>query len=391
MWAGLLASCPSTPPPACLDQVCTAKQATCVGNAVAVCDPDGKGWTLSSCGSARYCVGGTCANRSCQDLGLGTCSDGATLEVCAPSGLGTTTQKCAGGEACDKVACVAPTCQDGTTSCEDWKHLFLCTGGTRTYETCPEACGKDASGKPACVPFTCTPEATRCEGQTSWRCDHTGLEEVATACGAGQVCLDGFCQTKLCAPIEDATTGDGGEVSDGTDLAEAEAPPEPFCGDGNCDPDELCSTCAVDCGPCPVQPAKIEFKVHNVTEVMDLDAKADWNAADQTIFLKGSHGLKKIEIHIQKVDALAVGTWDDTDTTGVVVKICYVDAAGNPSLACAGTTPGFTHVAILYTLTIAENNGIGSRIKGTFEATLQDQDQQNLQMTNGVFDLQYFN
>lgn len=102
----------------------------------------------------------------------------------------------------------------------------------------------------------CPVGATQCAGDTVQICSG-GVWVDDAPCGADEQCVGGQCVGEECAPEcagrSCGPDGCGGTCGDceGADTCNADgqcAPPAARCGDGVCDADETCVSCARDCG-----------------------------------------------------------------------------------------------------------------------------------------------
>lgn len=132
--------------------------------------------------------------------------------------------------------------------------------------------------------------------------------------------------------------------------------------------------------------SKIAFKLGDIPYSFDRGAGADYVPGDSLLKVSADgKELRKIEIGFAPIDPFVVGNFDDTDSSGVTVIICYNDGV---TLAQApGCPDGFSHSSTLYKATLTENNGEGSRVVGTFEATLEDANGLSTSLTEGTFDV----
>lgn len=136
--------------------------------------------------------------------------------------------------------------------------------------------------------------------------------------------------------------------------------------------------------------SKITFKLNGVNNVFDVNGQADHIASgDPGNLMKifATKATRKLELNLLPVDEYVVGHWSDSEFSEVTVLICYNDGTAPQELPTCQV--GFTHEAIAYDVTIAENNGVGSYVTGSFTATLQDVLGGTLEVTDGVFDVKH--
>ena len=358
----------------CVDTVCLGGEARCEGNAIATCSADGKTWTYSDCGAEQRCEAGACVKRICTDLGGGWCDDDQTLKRCTLDGMSKVEETCAEGTKCVSGECVPSKCTQGDTACAFGDWLLTCQAGTWTGAECEggQICD-DASGTAKCTAAICTPETARCEGNVSYLCDHIGRTETATTCGDNQVCKGGYCVNKVCglddipAPSGDATTDAAGVDGDAT--ASADTGPE-------------------DTWFPPLEPiARVEFELAGNKLVFDLNARANYIGSDKQLVIIGEKGLAQIEIRIGPLDPFVVGSWNESDGAEIGVVVCYNDGVSPLPEPLEPCQVGFTHVSIEYALTLNENNGPDSWLRGDFTATLEDAGGSTIRINEGLFEV----
>lgn len=355
----------------CLETICTAGEASCAGNSTAICNDDGKGIRYSDCGSGNYCLNGACTGRKCVNLGGGKCDTTTTLTLCDGNGVVQSTVSCAASEVCAGGSCVPNTCAEGATRCGDAYAVLTCTGGVWVDEACSggQLCG-DSGGQSACVAATCAPNMGRCDGNTSCLCSNTGGSETATKCGSNEICDGGFCRLKVCG--EDATpTTD--TVVDMTADAGTDAPLD----------------IVEDKFKPPLEPPRVlKFTLGASAKVFNLNVRADYIATDKALKIQGAKGLEKIEITLSPIEPSILGLFDDTDGSETTVQICYFDGLNEgPVAPCL---VGYSQASIGYTLDLTGNNGVGSRVVGTFSAVLKDALDNNVSISDGEFDVPHF-
>jgi hypothetical protein len=162
-------------------------------------------------GATATCAAGACGI-ACM-TGLGDC-DGMAGNGCevdtrtAPAHCGGCGRACAAGQLCAAGACVDPPCPTGQTRCAG-----VCVD-TATAESncgmCGRVCASGPRGTPACVMgacrLTCEAGSGDCDGMAANGCEaalgntaaHCGA--CGRACGEGQACVSGRCETTSCAP-----------------------------------------------------------------------------------------------------------------------------------------------------------------------------------------------
>jgi hypothetical protein len=289
--------------------LCSPGLTTCKDAAtVERCNNDGLGFTDSPCGDGKKCDKGacitdtcipTCGDRECGPDGCGgncgTCADGEVCDglagqceaACTPScngkecgndGCGGSCGLCGDAQGCTAFQCIASlSCKElvecsmdcgGVKACEDqcwdetspegmvqWLKVFNCVkavcgswGGTCTSNAVKEggACRTEWS---TCL--DCTPD---CQDR---QCGADGCGGTCGTCANQQACTEaGYCAcTPACDGKECGGNGCGGSCGTCPGGYECDAQGAcqqilPSCGDGECNGDEDCASCADDCGPC---------------------------------------------------------------------------------------------------------------------------------------------
>ncbi len=357
--------------PATVTSLCTVPESKCIGQTLATCAQDGKAWAYTNCLPGSYCApSGACAQGKCAPSS-GSCTGGQLVECSANGSSQAAARDCGASEVCAAGACLPATCTDGDVRCGDPYTLATCQGGAWTATPCGagQICG-DTDGAAACVDRACAPGAARCDGDDSYVCDAIGAGETKTTCASPQICKSGFCQAKV-AGVDDLPEGDAtsGDVQDdaaatdttGTDVKEVFIPPL-----------EKISF--------------IEAKFAGVKTKFDFNGRADYIAVDQNLKMSAGLSGRKLEINIAPIDKFNVGKWTDTDEGEVGVVICYYDG-GLVAGGAPGCPEGFSHGSVLYDLTLATNNGPGSRLTGSFSATLRTPAGEEIEVTEGNFDV----
>ncbi|MEZ4265228.1 MAG: hypothetical protein R3F39_02530 [Myxococcota bacterium] len=360
-----------------VDSLCTAGESKCLGNTVALCAPDGKSWQYSPCGN-QSCQAAACVARACQYLGGGICISDSKATLCPESGLSTDEITCSADETCVGGGCRKAACKTGEKIC-GYRATLECVAGAWQQTDCAagEICAVTA-GAPACTPTVCTPQLAVCDGSVSKVCNAQGSATADTTCGGSQICKGGYCQAKVAGVDDgpDATPDASGDLG-GQDVT----------------PDIAGDTASDTAGPDaevfipPLEKiSKIAFKLGGISNSFDLGAGADYIPADSLLKVSAGKGTRKIEINFAPIDPFVVDNFDDTDSTGVTVIICYFDGV-TPQPKAPNCPDGFSHSSTLYKATLTENNGEGSRVVGTFEATLEDAQGTKSQLTEGTFDV----
>ena len=366
-------ACSSKEESTCVATLCQAGETRCFGNAVGTCATDGKSWSVNACGSTRRCDQATCVERSCTP-GNGWCGEtnGPTLSRCLPDGSGEEEVTCGEGTHCVSGACVDAQCTHGGTACASLTFILTCDGGSWTGESCAdgEICHGSESGA-VCKPPTCVAESVSCEDNTVVSCDVYGREVTKTDCGANEVCKAGLCVAKVCG------VDDQPDVVEPTDIA-TDAGTDAT---GPVDVEE-------DTFIPPLEPiSRVEFKLAGQTLVFDLNARGIYIGSDKQLMIIGEKGTAQIEIRIGPIEPFVVGSWNESDGAEIGVAVCYNDGISPLPEPLAPCQVGFTHVSIEYTLTLDDNNGPDSWLRGTFTATLEDVNGDTIRIKDGLFEV----
>ena len=289
-------SCPEDCPCGC-GEVCQGEGCVFIACEGSQCGDDGCGGSCGDCPAHHDCDAGSCVYvpwcgdgvcddgedcASCAaDCGCGcgeTCaSDGCVFTACeglqcGADGCGGSCGDCPEHYTCEAGACVfVPWCGDGT--CGDDEDCASCASdcGCGCGETCAAAgcvftacdgldCGGDGCGGScgecpehhgceagACVYVPWCGDGTCDAGEDCGGCaDDCG-------CGCGELCQVGGCVFTACDDLEcggDGCGGSCGACPEHHACVEGLCVYLSYCGDGTCDGDEDCASCAEDCGAC---------------------------------------------------------------------------------------------------------------------------------------------
>ncbi len=197
---------------ACVPDLCKAQEAQCQGNALAICNDSGSGFTKSTpCGAQTTCVhniaGASCSPWTCQP---GIHCDGAELVTCGASGLNVLAKvDCAAqGATCLGDACVPLVCTPSALFCDGQLAKVCSADGTVAYDAgvCTE--GTYCSDGD-CLPQVCQPNTPACIGTQVANCNAVGSALVLweDCSPTGQVCSDGVCAKPICLASDVTCTG----------------------------------------------------------------------------------------------------------------------------------------------------------------------------------------
>ena len=376
--------------------LCEPSTVYCDGEHSIQCNSDGTDFVVISCLNGQYCdeSTGLCTQSQCPNLGFRRCANDEIVSVCRDGQLESET--CGVGEVCK-----AGTCIDATFEGETCGYRAVLTGaGTDIAVTecaAGETCASTGTaGEVACVPMVCSPGTRTC-GE---KADGTGsfLAQTCNLEGTGgdltkQVdcslesnsCVDGFCS--CAAPVlvsavqsarEDQLDAVGGSDEGGNpeniQVGFEEAPEEY---------DASASETKV--------PDVVEAFLDGEKVSFTSSASAEFIVAQSALFITFSAGLKKVEIYISNVNSGWTGFIDQS----MGAFLGYNDGtgrAGEDFSWGAGTSPLGTNYGGELNLFIDKNEDDGGRLKGAFNAVLNDAegpDSASLEITEGTFDIAF--
>ena len=247
--------------PWCGDNECTGDESCescptdcgiCCGDGVC---SDGYGEDCSTCpadcactGCGETCAAGNCVFTACDGVECGDDGCGGSCGTCSVCG-----ETCVNGS-CEFTACVGKDCGDDGCggSCGTCEEHYLCEQGTCVYQPW---CGDNA-----CDPdefcWNCPSDCGSCCG--NGLCEPEYQETCQTcvfdcACGCGEECQQGTCIYTACDALEcgdDGCGGNCGTCEEHYSCADGKCVYVPWCGDEDCNGNETCNTCPLDCGIC---------------------------------------------------------------------------------------------------------------------------------------------
>lgn len=355
-------------PAACAASLCQATTSTCLGNSVASCGVDGTTWTVSPCSDGK-CNPSTnsCELYKCKPLSQICGTDGSSYDRCPESGSGLQPGTCAANTTCVGGACVETSCSAGETRC-GYRQVLTCVNDVWNVDAICSGSDVCVDGDPAaCEAPECEPGSSFCESETvAVTCDVEGSIASTRTCAGNEVCQGGHCRPKICG-VDDGNAGDAGsDAGQASDAGSSQ----------NTGPEVT---------PPPLeQISKIDFTLGGTPQSFNLNARADYVTSTSTLKVSAGSGNRKIEANFGPIDAFVVGAFADTDTSEIVVTVCYYDGVSEGQ--APGCTVGFSHSSLTYNAELTENNNPG-RVVGSFSALMEDALGQPMEITEGVFDV----
>lgn len=252
----------------CIPAECVAGDRRCLGDRLLECASDGGGWRIAAdcAASDLLCLATDDADVACRaglcTPGASRCADATTVQTCGADATWAETAECDADFICEQGLCrtssVGRVCAvDEPNRCEA-NHVMACVRGggvdVRSWVRA-ESCGDDVCVDGACRTRVCAPDEAWCDGPVLQSCSGDGLAFGTTVCAhAGQVCdADiGACRPPVC--VDGAATdciGDDRVDCLGTDDPGATHPCGPLgCADGACvdAPRETLASCSTDAG-----------------------------------------------------------------------------------------------------------------------------------------------
>jgi hypothetical protein len=134
------------------------------------------------------------------------------------------------------------------------------------------------------------------------------------------------------------------------------------------------------------QVSNISFDLNGIPQNFNLNARADYISSTSTLKVSAGFQSRKIELNVGPIDPTVVGAFADTDTSEIVVVLCYYD--GVTETQAPSCTVGFSHSSISYALELTEHQNPG-RVVGSFSTELENSAGDLTQITNGTFDVQH--
>ncbi len=373
---------------ACVEMLpgCDAGEPTCDGQYVRTCNGDGTGYLYEYC-FQQVCKNGACSIAACVEPGKATCTDVTSGTKCKEDLSIQSPFDCGDGTTCAGGDCFAVPCNAGDVQCAPEGGYVTCTEDESAwaFAACAGEEYCDLAAANYCVPVhpNCkdTPLGRFCEDiATAKVCTPEGRAESVT-CGGKEVCVEGFCQEKVCDVIYEPTAGEDTTTLDDTVTADDTTDD---AGDGFVPPPDIP---APDIPPLePLSKGEVSFNggdFANEEVKFTSNKTANYIHAEKKLQVKMAKGSYIFEIQIQNIEEGVVGYFSSADPGSVTVIYLFNDGSELP-----GTTQ-WRFVSSEYDLTLEEfgpaNEG---RVKGTFTGQLEDQlGGDPISLSEGYFDV----
>lgn len=368
----LASACGKTTTPGPVDTLCTDGAFQCFGNVSTVCNTGGKSYTVTQCGTDKFCnaTSGKCEATVCEK-GSSKCAGSDSSEVCSADGSTKTVKPCSSAEMCLGGICVSKTCGGTQQKC-GWNATLTCSAKAWAKADCKagEMCDPATF---TCKPRACDGSTTQCnDDKTSAAVCSDAGEWVVSACGGGNICQDGICHPEVSGTtVEDTASGTDGDAMSLADTKDGktilELPPKDIQLD------------APDLFQCVI--SQSATAPDGATPMVLTNASAAWLDTIQTLQITGAEGTTKVEIQVKGPDfaEFSTGTYTAVGAEAPDSLIGYSDGTGEPGK--------FQYQAADYTISVDEFGDVGGRIKGTFTAQLADGGGKKVWLLDGKFDI----
>ena len=356
----------------CVDTLCNPGTVRCFGDYRAVCQLDGRDWSITFCGPHSYCENGACKKAECA-AGLHFCDDTTRAKNCDDEGRHMTTTRCTNGQTCQYGFCLDKRCKDGEVLCNNNERV-VCMKGLWTNGECREhtACNQQTKKceKQVCQPF----QAVCVDNDTRAVCNYNGSGFKTEDCPKGQYCSRGICMPQVCKETHDAVVYDA-RVMDADVMSQDTYDTQP--------PQDT----IVDSG----LPTKNQAEINGSMVQFTVEHDCTYSPAEQKlrIVLKGPPA--GIGTHQDRVIVLLTGIQENQtgqfhcqDSGAVRVNVYYRWGKYTNDDKC----PDFDYTATRCTVTIDKFGMRQGLVTGTFEApVMQDCKQDGTQsvIKHGVF------
>lgn len=365
----------------CLTTLPECPGSTCLGRIVRTCSDDGTKYNYELCFNG-LCRDGLCQSAPCTEPEAASCVGPTTKRMCLPTMAAETEIECEAGNVCVAGACVSSTCSANAKAC-GWKAALVCAADGSGWQN--TACGENQYCDP--TTFACTDMAPFCvenpggatcvDLTTAATCDNLG-KLTTKGCGGEEVCVDGFCQKKVCGVTYEPTTPDttGGDdipMSDISDMGTLEL-----------------TEVTIDLPPLDIppleKPAKAwvtitggPFMGDKITFTSGKSANYVFKDTDLQVAM--AKGMYLMELHFVGIEEGVVGNFNSTEQGSVQLMILFNDGTNeDPEIQ-------WEYQATAYDVTLDVFEAPGGRVSGTFSGTLQSEGGETLELTDGFFDV----
>lgn len=370
-----------TEEPLCLTTLPDCPSSTCLGRVVRNCSEDGTEYQYELCFNSM-CKNGLCQSAPCFEPDKSECVGPTTRRMCLPTMSAETEVECEAGSICVAGACVPSACSPNAKAC-GWKATLVCAADGTSWQN--TACTENQYCDPDS--FACTdmnafcvdnPGGATCvDLQTAGVCNNLG-KLVTSTCTGDQVCVDGFCQEKVCgksygSPTEDTTSPDQTQLPDITDTTSI---------------DQADTT--VELPPLDIPPLEKPAKAWvTITGGMFSGEKisftsgksANYVVKDTDLQIGMAKGMYLLELHFQGIEEGVVGHFTSAEPGSVAVLILFNDGTNEQ------TEVQWEFQASAYDVTLDAFEAVGGRVQGSFSGTLQSEGGEVLELTDGYFDV----
>ena len=365
----------------CLTALPECPASTCLGRVVRNCSEDGTEYQYELCFNG-LCKDGLCQAAPCVEPEKSVCVGPTTRRMCVASMAAESEMECEAGTTCVGGACVSSTCKPNSKAC-GWKAALVCAADGSGWQN--TACTETQFCSP--TTFDCTdmdpfcvdnPGGAKCTDlQTAGVCNNLG-QLVTSACEANQVCVDGFCQGKVCGktygtPTDDTTVIPDSVLTDVSDITTldlqetfVELPPLDI------PPLEKPAKAWVTITGGPFGGDKVSFTSGK---------SANYVIKDTTLQVAMAKGMYLMEVHFVGIEEGVVGAFNSAEPGSVTVEIVFNDGTNeDPEVQ-------WEYPSTAYNVTLDLFEAAGGRVQGTFSGTLTSAGGEVLELTDGYFDV----
>jgi len=373
---------------ACIEALpgCETGEPTCIGQYVRTCNGDGSEYVYEYCFEA-VCKNGACAQPACTNPGVATCVDVSSGTRCKDDMSFQLPFDCADGTTCAGGDCFPVPCTAEETLCAPKRGFVTCTedGSAWAFTACAAGEYCDLAAANYCVPMhpecVINPLSVFCEDlSTAKFCTPEGRADTVK-CGDKEVCVEGFCQEKVCGIIYEPAGGD--DTVGPTDVIDPEDTTGDL-GDGFEPPPDL-----PDPDIPPLEPTTKGWVTFNGGDfsneevIFTSNKTANYIHADKVLQVKMAKGSYILEVQITNIEEGVVGLFSSADPGSVTAVYLFNDGSELPG------DMQWRYVSSEYEVTLEEfgpaNEG---RVKGTFSGVLADQTGGDpVVLSDGFFDV----